>query len=178
MSTTQRHVLVATWLQCRITGTWGGSGAEPSDDQRDAADHGQKAGHADDEARYQRCLRQGRKCWIAARSASRHLFRRRSSLRAGTTTTRLDGTSPMPSSTDAIGGSGAICTQEFMDRRNPAGPVSLAATGPSAIARVPGLRGLTDRCGVPAAPTTWWVAASRSPPQNGEHFAASGLRWG
>src|SRR6476469_2027413 len=39
------------------------------------------------------------------------------------------------------------------------GPVSLAATGPSAIARVPGLRGLTDRCGVPAAPTTWWVAA-------------------
>jgi hypothetical protein len=30
----------------------------------------------------------------------------------------------MPSSTDAISGSGALCTQEFIDRRNPAGPVS------------------------------------------------------
>ena len=39
------------------------------------------------------------------------------------------------SSTDAISGSGAICTQEFIDRRNPAGPVSLAAAGPSAIDR-------------------------------------------
>ncbi len=80
------------------------------------------------------------------------------------------------SSTDAISGSGTLCTQEFIDRRNPAGPVSPRCR-----------RTIGDRPGtafealliVAVFLRTADVLGRGNPvtPQNGEHFAASGLRW-